>query len=132
MVCLKFNRFHICNVSLSQYHHDKRSTSQHPGTEASLTLLLVSSGASWGLTQAWATLMTCSSFLGCSSTFAAKNKVVWEMICRNKDIKVGRYPGFHIVLHSSQDLQYYRLNAQGCAIKLGENAFWKSITRMIT
>lgn len=25
--------------------------------------------------------MTCSSFLGCSSTLAARNNVVWEIIC---------------------------------------------------
>lgn len=46
-----------------------------------LTLLLVSSGGSCGLRQACATLMTCSSFRGCSSTLAAKNRVVGEMIC---------------------------------------------------
>lgn len=46
-----------------------------------LTLLFVSRGGSWGFRQACATLITCSSFRGCSSTFAAKNKVVGEIIC---------------------------------------------------
>ncbi len=52
-----------------------------------LTLLLVSRAGSCGLTQAWAILMTCSSFLGCSSTLAARNNVVWEMIYREKNLK---------------------------------------------
>lgn len=46
-----------------------------------LTLLFVSRGGSWGFRQACATLITCSSFRGCSSTFAAKNRVVGEIIC---------------------------------------------------
>lgn len=46
-----------------------------------LTLLFVSSGGSWGFKHACATLMTCSSFRGCSSTFAARNNVVGEMVC---------------------------------------------------
>lgn len=47
-----------------------------------LTLLLVSRAGSCGLMQAWAILITCSSFLGCSSTLAARNNVVWEIICK--------------------------------------------------
>lgn len=45
-----------------------------------LTLLLMSRAGSCGLMQAWAILITCSSFLGCSSTLAARNNVVWEII----------------------------------------------------
>lgn len=52
-----------------------------------LTLLLVSRGGSCGLIQAWAILMTCSSFLGCSSTLAAKNNVVWEIIYTREERK---------------------------------------------
>lgn len=48
--------------------------------ESKLTLLFVSRGGSWGFRQACATLITCSSFRGCSSTFAAKNKVVGDII----------------------------------------------------
>lgn len=51
----------------------------------SLTLLLVSRAGSCGLMHAWAILMTCSSFLGCSSTLAARNNVVWEMIYKRKE-----------------------------------------------
>ena len=46
-----------------------------------LTLLFVSRGGSWGFRQACETLITCSSFRGCSSTLAAKNKVVGDIIC---------------------------------------------------
>jgi len=49
-------------------------------TSLTLTLLLVSRGGSWGFRQACATLITCSSFLGCSSTLAARNRAVGEMI----------------------------------------------------
>ena len=52
-----------------------------------LTLLLVSRAGSCGLMQAWAILMTCSSFLGCSSTLAARNNVVWEIIWRGGEKK---------------------------------------------
>lgn len=49
-----------------------------------LTLLLMSRAGSCGLMQAWAILITCSSFLGCSSTLAARNNVVWEIIYKEK------------------------------------------------
>lgn len=51
---------------------------------AKLTLLFVSRGGSWGFRQACATFITCSSFRGCSSTFAAKNKVVGDIIYAKK------------------------------------------------
>lgn len=36
--------------------------------------------------QAWAILITCSSFLGCSSTLAARNNVVWEIIYKRRKV----------------------------------------------
>lgn len=51
-----------------------------------LTLLFVSRGDSWGFRQACATLITCSSFRGCSSTLAAKNKVVGDIVCTEASI----------------------------------------------
>lgn len=60
----------------------KKKTFPSQDTEISeLTLLFVSRGGSWGFRQACATLITCSSFRGCSSTFAAKNNVVGDIIC---------------------------------------------------
>lgn len=44
-----------------------------------LTSLRTSGDGSWGLRHAWATLMTCSSFLGCSSTFAARKSAAGEI-----------------------------------------------------
>lgn len=67
IVLLKFSL-----LSIRKLHYPKCTT---------LTLLLVSSGGSLGFRHACATLMTCSSFLGCSSTLAAKNSVVGEIIC---------------------------------------------------
>ncbi len=57
-----------------------------------LTLLFVSRGGSCGFRQACATLITCSSFRGCSSTFAAKNKVVGDIICTKAPRHLNTYP----------------------------------------
>lgn len=59
--------------------------------EPKLTLLFVSRGGSWGFRQACATLITCSSFRGCSSTFAAKNKVVGDIIYTKKKQDISMY-----------------------------------------
>lgn len=63
----------------------KGVTASCPRPRGALTLLLVSRAGSCGFIQAWAILTTCSSFLGCSSTLAARNNVVCEIIWRERE-----------------------------------------------
>lgn len=76
-----------------------------------LTLLFVSRGGSWEFRQACATLITCSSFRGCSSTFAAKNKVVGDIIC-TKSIETFIYKP--ILFNSVTSVTVYLTCDTGC------------------
>lgn len=78
---------------------ETQGSKRHPynGKVPPLTLLFVSRGGSCGFRHACATLITCSSFRGCSSTFAAKNNVVGDIICeQNNSKKEIRQIFFHL------------------------------------
>lgn len=80
-MCLKVAKAYIWKTMINPLRKEKhlKHTQSREKTEKALTSLRMSGEGSWGLRHAWATLITCSSFRGCSSTFAARKSAAGAM-----------------------------------------------------
>lgn len=105
-----------------------------------LTSLRTSGEGSWGLRHAWATLMTCSSFRGCSSTLAARKSAAgamtwwrWNIMSSWDDwqlhwgLQVGMTKNTYISVKSGEWLDHVEsmhVHDGGINCELGPDTWW--------